>query len=498
MRCDLARDQRLSEAEVGREPDQSRRREPEAVGDEGAVGSRVEPHEDEVVALRDDVLVDLLRALGRDQHVDPELASLTGDPDRVLGGERGQRVARHGRAHVVRLVEHSQNRPALQPAVPQASQHGLGDQRLLVARGQRAEVHHQAAHVGVVERAEHRAGVLARPDPPVLDAEVAHAQVQTARLGTVDAGELGEALRPFLSEGRGEFGVLLAVGDRVEPQQRPLGRWIELGEPQSQSRVAGGGRRPHGDPASQRLPSLRGRRVGAVAHLGQAREVRVGVEDHDAQVRLEQHLLEHQPERVALSRPGLAAQERVAVEPAGVQAERRVVDERQVADREPRAARRGGLEPRPHLRRGGGARETVVEGRRFTVEEDPVPARDPDAQPGAELDVVGLLGRVADLPEVDLGQRERAHLAERCLAVALEHRVASEPQRETVDTGLEGEPAPIDRRGQREHGRLGLRPQRTEGVHALSETTHGPTSLTRSRFPLKGACLPPEPFTREG
>src|SRR5215207_10265873 len=51
VRRDLARDERLSQAEVRGEPDQARRREPEELGDEGAVGGRVEPHEDEVVAL---------------------------------------------------------------------------------------------------------------------------------------------------------------------------------------------------------------------------------------------------------------------------------------------------------------------------------------------------------------------------------------------------------------------------------------------------------------
>ena len=88
----------------------------------------------EVVALRDDVLVHLLRALGGDQHVDPELAPLGRDPDRVLGGERGERVAGHGRADVVRLVDDEQHRLPLGAAIPETAQHGLGDQRLLLAR----------------------------------------------------------------------------------------------------------------------------------------------------------------------------------------------------------------------------------------------------------------------------------------------------------------------------------------------------------------------------
>src|SRR4051812_11595087 len=61
VRAELARRQRLAEAEVRGEPDEPGRREPEQRGDEGGVRGRVEPHEHEVVALGDDVLVHLLR-----------------------------------------------------------------------------------------------------------------------------------------------------------------------------------------------------------------------------------------------------------------------------------------------------------------------------------------------------------------------------------------------------------------------------------------------------
>jgi hypothetical protein len=52
------------------------------------------------------------------------------------------------------------------------------------------------------------------------------------RLGALGRRELGEALGPLLSEERSELCVLLAVGDRVELQQRALACRIELGEPQ--------------------------------------------------------------------------------------------------------------------------------------------------------------------------------------------------------------------------------------------------------------------------
>ena len=114
-----------------------------------------------------------------------------------------------------------------------------------------------------------------------------------------------------------------------------------------------------------------------------------------------------------------------------------------------------------------------MEGFRPTVEEEPLPTRDPDRQPGPNVDFFRPLSRERDLAQIDLHGSERAHLGEGALVLALEHHVAAEPQRETVEPGLEGEAAPIDRRGQGQDGRLDLRAQRAEGVRALHKTTHG-------------------------
>ena len=108
-----------------------------------------------------------------------------------------------------------------------------------------------------------------------------------------------------------------------------------------------------------------------------------------------------------------------------------------------------------------------------TVEEDALSAGDSDRQPGPNVDFVGPLGREGDLAEIDLHGGERAHLGEGALALALEHRIAAEPQRETVEAGLEGEAAPIDRRGQGQDGRLDLCAQGAERVRAVRNTTHG-------------------------
>lgn len=61
--------------------------------------------------------------------------------------------------------------------------------------------------------------------------------------------------------------------------------------------------------------------VDVVARLPEAHEIRVGVENDNAQARLEKQLLEHHPERVGLPRPRLATEKRVTVEPSGVEAE---------------------------------------------------------------------------------------------------------------------------------------------------------------------------------
>ena len=118
MRSDLARDQCFALAE-GRGPvDQARWHEGEHPGDVGQIGNRVHPHQDQVVALREHVLVDLLWSLGDHDQVEPELATLTRDPDGVLGGQRSERIGRLGGAHVLRLVDDDGHRlapPSLAP-----------------------------------------------------------------------------------------------------------------------------------------------------------------------------------------------------------------------------------------------------------------------------------------------------------------------------------------------------------------------------------------------
>jgi L-ascorbate metabolism protein UlaG (beta-lactamase superfamily) len=219
------------------------------LGDEGGVGGRVEPHEHQVVALGDDVLVDLLGSLGGHQHVDPELAALPRDAHGVLGRERGQHVGRRRGAHVVGLVDDHEDRTPLAAALPHAAEHALRDQCLLSAGRQRPGVDDEAAHRRVVERLEQGAGVGARPDTQALEAQVGDPEPETPELGAVRRRELLEALGPRLDEQGAQLRVLLAVGDGVELQQRRLGGGRELAEAQPQPPVSADVCRVHPDAA---------------------------------------------------------------------------------------------------------------------------------------------------------------------------------------------------------------------------------------------------------
>jgi hypothetical protein len=97
-----------------------------------------------------------------------------------------------------------------------------------------------------------------------------------------------------------------------------MGRRVELGEAKPQAVVALGARPPDEDRGRQ-LGEPRGRLgIGCCARVAQPHEVGVRVEDHHAQVGVEQQPLEHEPERVRLAGAGLPAEERVAVEARGV------------------------------------------------------------------------------------------------------------------------------------------------------------------------------------
>ena len=172
MRRDGPGHDRLALAERRGEPEQLGRHERERLLGEPDVRRRVQPHEDEVLALGEDVLVDLLRPLRGDQQVQPELAALRGDRDRVHGRPRRDRVAARRRADVVRLVDHHERRRALGAAPPELAEHAGGDHRLLLARAQRAEVGHDHPSSGRPSARRARSRRARPPRLPADDAEV--------------------------------------------------------------------------------------------------------------------------------------------------------------------------------------------------------------------------------------------------------------------------------------------------------------------------------------
>ena len=139
-----ARDQRLAQPERRGPGHQARWHEREQSGQVAHVGHRVHPHQQQVVALGDHVLVDLVRSLRRHEDVQTVLASLGRDLDGSVRGDPAEWVVGVGGADVVRLVDDDQHGLSVAPRGPQRAQHGVGDQALLLERLQGPEVHDRA------------------------------------------------------------------------------------------------------------------------------------------------------------------------------------------------------------------------------------------------------------------------------------------------------------------------------------------------------------------
>jgi hypothetical protein len=89
--------------------------------------------------------VHALRALRRDEQVEPELPAFGGEANDVLGRECRHLVGRLAWADVMRLVDHDQDRLALGPPPPQCCEHALSRERLLAGCLQRSEVDDEPA-----------------------------------------------------------------------------------------------------------------------------------------------------------------------------------------------------------------------------------------------------------------------------------------------------------------------------------------------------------------
>jgi hypothetical protein len=197
----------------------------------------------------------------------------------VLGGLRGELVGRVGGTDVVRLVDHDQDRLALVPPPPQVAQHRRGDQGLLLAGRQRAQVDDDAAGALVVHRVQDRAGLAGRPHREAVHAEVADAQGEAALRRSLTVRERLERGSVLALEQSGQDGVFLAIRDRVQPEHTRLRRRIDLGRVDAQPPLPRGTGRKDGDSLGRLPVAFSQRRIGAAPYRSQAHEVRVRIED---------------------------------------------------------------------------------------------------------------------------------------------------------------------------------------------------------------------------
>jgi hypothetical protein len=224
VRRDLAGDERVAGPERPRAVDERCGSERQRLREVGAVGRRAHAHEDEVVTLRDDELVDALRPLGRDKEVEAKLPSFRRDLRRALGREGGDLVRGLAGTDVVRLIDDDEDRIALGSAAPESGEDALGGDRLLPWSVERAKIDHEAARPFGAGEILDRALVAGGPDRPAVDAEVAEAGTERPPLrvrglqepvGDLTCGR-GAAFEALLDEVH-EDAVLLPVPDRVEP-----------------------------------------------------------------------------------------------------------------------------------------------------------------------------------------------------------------------------------------------------------------------------------------
>src|SRR5215217_3498233 len=86
VRNELAGDQAFTLAEGSGALDESGGDEGERVAEMTEVSFGVHPHQQQVVALRQDLIMDLLRALGGREQIEPELAAFGGDQRCIVRG----------------------------------------------------------------------------------------------------------------------------------------------------------------------------------------------------------------------------------------------------------------------------------------------------------------------------------------------------------------------------------------------------------------------------
>ena len=280
-------------ANVGGAIEESLRCEREDPGQVGQVRGGVHPHQDQVVALREDVLVELVRSLRDDDQIEAVLAALAGDPDDVGGGQRGQLVPWFGGTDVARLVDHDRNRLAAGPMSPQPLQHRSRDEGLFLVRRQRAEIDDRAAPgIRVVDLVRKRSAPGAGPDAQPVESEVAGAQLQRLGRGgrqVLDAGDrfVLDQIQQFArtrSDRPPGPGAGAPPMRRAEITEADLDRILSIRSTE------------HADALGSRRVALRRSPASIRARLTEADVVGVRIEHDEAKSRLHQQLLEQDAE----------------------------------------------------------------------------------------------------------------------------------------------------------------------------------------------------------
>ena len=217
------------------------------------------------------------------------------------------------------LVNDDEHGSALLAAGPQVVEYRERDDERLLGVAESAEVEHRGIRSGLDDLGGGRP--LAGPEAPVVEGEVLDAlgegmvhRVAGLPQALDDAALVVDGVALLQVQQGVVFG---AVIERVEPQQGRLDGERQCREPHPQ-RVVAVARSQHPDVAArQRRSGARTR--GLRPHFAEPHEGGVGVEDHQRQTRVREHLLEHDAERVSLARSALAAPEGVAVETLSVQ-----------------------------------------------------------------------------------------------------------------------------------------------------------------------------------
>ena len=174
---------------------------------------------------------------------------------------------------------------------------------------------------------------------------------------------------------------LFPVHHWIELQRRRAGSRLELSD--SEVKAAPG---PPNDDAARGFRIAGGQlRVSLWPQVAEPDIVGVGIENDETEVRLDEEPLEHEPERVGLSRARLATEEGVAIEPAGIERRRNARREEELADR---GGGPGGLtrrQPLGDIRRISRSHECIVERSRIAVEDDARAAGEPECDPRSQL-----------------------------------------------------------------------------------------------------------------